>query len=284
MKSFLSSLNAFFIITCLLLNWACKTSKENDPSIQDTEVSINWTLIFEEEFNGNLSSWNAWNSGAFNEEIQMYRPEQLSIENGLLHIAIQRENVSGPTSIIDASPKNFEYVSGRIESKVLFGPSDVDGEREYRFMARIKLPSGHGMWPAFWTYGDPWPTKGEIDILEARGGKPQEFLTNIFYGTSPNININRNSDIMHTIGTDLTSEFHIYEMIWKADSIDILFDEELIHTYTANTENNINALFGQKQKVVVNTAVGGWFFEDRNSNNYADTAAMVVDWVRVYKR
>jgi beta-glucanase (GH16 family) len=160
----------------------------------------------------------------------------------------------------------------------------VDGERQYRFEARIKLPAGHGMWPAFWTYGDPWPTQGEIDILEARGGTPTEYQSNIFYGRSPNRNINRNTEVHHTPGVDLTADFHIYEMIWKSNAIDILFDGEVIHTYTANRDNNIANLFGKKEKLVLNVAVGGLFFSDRNSANYTDNAQMQVDWVRVYKR
>lgn len=266
----------------ILLFWCilgCTNNKDTQP-----DVTESWNIIFEDDFNSDLSAWNIWDGGAFNEEIQLYSAEQLSLNNSVLKINIQREDVTGPTSIFDPTIKNFEYVSGRIESKVLFGPSNIDGEREYRFAARIRLPAGHGMWPAFWTYGDPWPTQGEIDILEARGGEPLEYQTNIFYGTSPNVNINQESDILHAIGQDLTSDFHIYEMIWKSNSIDIIFDGELIYTYTANNKNNINNLFGKKQKVVLNTAVGGLFFADQNSDNYADSATMEIDWLRVYKR
>lgn len=73
-------------------------------------------------------------------------------------------------------------------------------------------------------------------------------------------------------------------MVWYADSIKILFDNELIHTYKANTDNNVAELFGKKQKIVFNTAVGGWFFEDRDSTNYADSSRMEIDWLRVYKK
>ncbi|MEM8999044.1 MAG: glycoside hydrolase family 16 protein [Bacteroidota bacterium] len=257
----------------------CGDSQETQLDAPDP-----WTMVFEDDFNNDLSAWNIWESGAFNEEIQLYRIEQLSLENSVLTIAVKREDDTGPTSIVDNTVKNFEYVSGRIESKTLFGPSNADGEHEYRFAARIRLPAGHGMWPAFWTYGDPWPTQGEIDILEARGGKPLEYQTNIFYGTSPNINLNQDTDILHYVEQDLTADFHVYEMIWKSTSIDIIFDGELLYTYTANGNNNISDLFGKKQKVVLNTAVGGWFFTDRNPANYVDNASMEVDWVRVYKR
>ena len=284
----LSSTYAFplFLIVTALLFVGCSQEdiynffhpKDNTPA--DTS---SWNLVFEDEFD-DLSSWNVWYGGAFNNEIQLYREEQLSVDNSILTINALRASVSGPTDPYNATPKEFEYVSGRIESQEVYGPSDEEGEREYKFAARIKLPNGHGMWPAFWSYGDPWPTQGEIDVLEARGGEPDVFQSNIFYGTSPNVNINQNTEAVHSVGQDLTADFHVYEMIWRENSIDILFDEELIHTYTANSDNNISSLFGKEQKIVLNTAVGGFFFPDQNSSNYADSASMEVDWVRVYKR
>jgi beta-glucanase (GH16 family) len=82
-------------------------------------------------------------------------------------INARSENVTGPTTPFDVTPKTFNYTSGRIESKANFSASSFSPV--VRMMTRIKLPAGYGMWPAFWSYGDPWPTQGEIDILEARG-------------------------------------------------------------------------------------------------------------------
>ena len=269
---------------CLLSGCQTDESPTPNPASDATALSSGWNLVFEDDFNGGLSSWNVWNGGAYNNEIQMYRGNQVIVSEGTLKIIARREAVSGPANPNDATVKKFEYVSGRVESRELFGPDRADGGREYRFTARIKLPSGHGMWPAFWTYGDPWPTAGEVDILEARGGEPDVFQSNIFYGTKPGVNINRGTEKVHPTGRDLTAGFHIYEMIWRQGSIDILFDGELIHTYTASRSNNIRRMFGKKQKVVLNTAVGGWFFQDQNSGNYADGSVMEIDWVRVYKR
>jgi hypothetical protein len=277
MKS-LSILLGIFLTLILL---GCKNNSSPKSYFQ---VNDSWNLIFEDNFDNDLSLWNPWYGGAFNNEIQLYKPEQVSLNNGLLIITAQRESSTGPTTPFDASQKNFEYVSGRIESQRLFGPTDEDGNREYRFVASIKLPAGHGMWPAFWTYGDPWPTQGEIDIMEARGGEPNEFSSNLFYGPSSGVNINQGTEVHHTIGQDLTSSFHTYEMIWRATSIDIIFDDQLLHRYTANSGNNVDKMMQKQQKLVFNTAVGGWFISDQNSANFADNSRMEVDWVKVYKR
>jgi len=282
LKNLLRTLS--LVLVCICTNINCNSQGETESITATPQSTETWNLVFEDDFDRDLSQWNAWNSGAFNEEIQLYRPNQLNLDNGILRIHVQREAVTGMTHIFDETPKSFEYVSGRIESKELFGPSDKEGEREYRFTARIKLPKGHGMWPAFWTYGHPWPTQGEIDILEARGGRPNEYLTNLFFGTEPSININEGADVLHELDKNLTSEFHEYEMIWTAETIEIRFDGETLHLYEANTSNNIKEFFGKKQMVVLNTAVGGIFFDDRNSENYANTSVMEIDWVKVYKR
>jgi len=283
------------LIVCLtIIIFASCDNADNSSQVtigqeeEETEEEViigDWDLFFEEEFSGDLSLWNIWEGGAFNEEIQLYRENQLSVSDGKLTITAQRDDVVGATNPFDATPKSFEYVSARIESKERFGPTDVNGNREIRVMASIKLPLGNGMWPAFWTYGDPWPTQGEIDILEARGSTPLEFQSNLFYGPTTNININQGNEIVHDVGLNLNEEFHTYEMIWTAETIQILFDGELQHTYTANSNNNIAGMFNKKQMVVLNTAVGGlFFFDDPDSANYIDSATMEVDWVRVYRR
>ncbi len=269
----------FFVILCL----GCSPERATDSQENPTTEPGSWTLIFEDEFN-DLSAWNIWYGGAFNNEIQLYRREQLKLDSGILKIMAKREAISGPTLPHDKTPKNFEYVSGRIETKQLFGPSDEEGERMYRIMARLKLPSGHGMWPAFWSYGDPWPTQGEIDILEARGSEKEVFGSNIFYGRTPGINLNKDTEVRHEMGLDLTSDFHVYELIWEEESLEIFFDNQLIQRYEANGDNNVINLFGTKQKVVLNTAVGGWYFEDTDSGNFADSSVMEIDWIRVYRR
>ncbi|MFS4467818.1 family 16 glycosylhydrolase [Maribacter sp. 2210JD10-5] len=293
--------NSRFIFLCIftiIIFVACSGSEDSSPS-PEPEAEIpqepesesepepaEWNLVFEDEFDTDLAAWNIWEGGAFNNEIQLYNTSQAVLENGILTITAKRETAQGPNNPFDTTPKDFEYISSRIEGKVQYGPSDLDGEREYRFAARIKLPKGDGMWPAFWSYADPWPTQGEIDILEARGNDPMRFQSNIFYGTQAGQPLNDNADTEkeHELEIDLTTDFHEYELIWKSDSLEIVFDGEVIHTYIANSKNFIAELFEKKQQIVFNLAVGGDFFIDKNSANYTDMATMQIDWVRVYKR
>lgn len=139
-------------------------------AFSETALTSNgWTKILDEQF-ANLDNWNVWYGGAYNNELQLYRSNNIALSNGNLQIIAKKETVTGPTLPGSATNKTFNYTSGRLESKVLYSANSTNPK--IRMVARIKLPVGYGMWPAFGSYGDPWPTQGEIDILEAKGQEP----------------------------------------------------------------------------------------------------------------
>lgn len=300
----LSSKFKIVLVMCVLLFVSCSSSSEgvmekevpeevmggtktpNPEPDEEIVVSKEWSLIFEENFDTNFEKWNIWKGGAFNNEIQLYQESQSTIKDGFLTIKAVRKNVSGPTNIFESTPKNFQYVSGRLESKEQFGPSNVNGEREYRIMASIKMPPGKGMWPAFWTYADPWPTQGEIDIIEARGNEPRKFQSNLFYGVKDGVKLTRDKYTKKTynLAVDITKDFHQYEVIWKADKLIIKFDDRVLHTYIADSKNFIRSFFNKKHQIVLNLAVGGAFFKGVDPATFVDSSEMVVDWVKVYKK
>ncbi len=239
-------------------------------------IGAGWTKTFEDLFSTNLNSWNIWNGGAFNNELQLYQGSNLSVTNGNLVIAARQETVSGPTTPFDPTPKTFNYTSGRIESKANFSASA--SSPNVRMMARIKLPSGYGMWPAFWSYGDPWPTQGEIDILEARGQEDFKYQTNYFYGRTANRNLVRGAEGFITTDVSLQTCYHVYEMIWSQNELRFYFDGVLVKT---NSGSYVPSLFGKTERITLNLAVGGLFFSNFNPA-LIQTGTMYVDWVKVF--
>ncbi|MEO6219001.1 MAG: glycoside hydrolase family 16 protein [Ginsengibacter sp.] len=236
-----------------------------------------WTKIFNDDFSSGLSQWNIWTGGAFNNELQYYQSANLEVNNGILNIICKSEPVTGATTPFDSRPKTFNYTSGRIETKNLYSSSSATPK--IRMTARIKLPSGYGMWPAFWSYGDPWPTQGEIDILEARGQEPFQYQNNYFYGRARNKNLVTNGVTVITSVESLQSCWHVYEMIWSQNSLQFLFDGQVVDTKTGGYVSN---LFGKKEKVVLNLAVGGLFFSELNPSQI-QTGTLQVDWVKIFK-
>ncbi|MES2797633.1 MAG: glycoside hydrolase family 16 protein [Bacteroidota bacterium] len=243
---------------------------------ETTLTTTGWTKIFDENF-ANLSQWNTWTGGAFNNELQLYQGSNLQLSGGDILINAVKETKTGPTTPFDATSKTFNYTSGRIESKLLFSAASTSPK--VRMTARIKLPTGYGMWPAFWSYGDPWPTQGEIDILEARGQEPFNYSTNYFYGRTKNRNLVQNASAVITSSVSLQDCWHVYEMIWTKTSLTFLLDGQIVDTKTGGYVSN---LFGKKEKLVLNLAVGGNFFSNLNPA-LIQTGTMQVDWVKVFK-
>ena len=245
-----------------------------------------WKLLFEENFSDDLEQWNIWSAGAYNNELQLYREANLFVENDFLYIHSKRANVTGRSTPFDAALKNFKYVSGRIETKKTFGPRNVDGLKTIRISARLRLVAGDGLWPAFWSYNDPWPTKGELDILEARGNTPNEFQSNFHYGMNPSELQTSASfnEFKYEHTSSLAEAFHLYEIIWSRDSFEILFDGQIIKTYDLEKYTFVDDFFEKKHRVVLNLAVGGGFFSNLDETKIPKEAFLVVDWVKVHSK
>jgi beta-glucanase (GH16 family) len=239
-------------------------------------TSSGWTKVFEDNFSTDLSNWNIWTGGAYNNELQYYQAGNLQVVNGNLVITAKKETITGATTPSDPTPKTFNYTSGRVECKTNVSASAASPR--VRMIARIKLPAGYGMWPAYWSYGDPWPTQGEIDFMEARGQEPTKYQTNYFYGKVANHNLVRNAVGFITTDGDLTTCYHVYEMIWAQNTLTSYFDGQLIETKTGGYIPN---LFGKTERITLNLAVGGNFFTSFDPTKI-QTGTMYVDYVKVF--
>lgn len=247
-------------------------------TIDDNKLSqMGWSKIFEDNFDKDLSQWDIWKGGAYNEELQLYQSDNLQLLNSELQIYAKKEKKTGFTRPDNPALNEFVYTSGRIESKKVFSLSKE--VRQIRIMARFKIPDSYGLWPAFWTYGAPWPTQGEIDISEARGQEPFEFTTNYFYGRKAGKNLVKAAEKHIKSDVSLSQCYHVYELIWSKNSLKFLFDGVVVDI---KTDGYINNLYKKHQKIVLNLAVGGMFFPNLNHSSIKN-GTMTIDWVKVYE-
>lgn len=250
-----------------------------DYNLDETALlGAGWSKIFEDDFTTDLNKWNVWTGGAFNNELQHYQSSALQIVNGILVITARKETVSGNTNPWDPTQKTFNYTSGRIECKTNVSASAATPK--VRMIARIKLTQGYGMWPAFWSYGDPWPTQGEIDFLEAKGQTPTQYSTNYFYGTTAGTNLVRGASKVITADADLTQCYHVYEMIWEQNQLTSILDGTVVEVKTAG--GYIPSMFGKQQRITLNLAVGGNFFGKAFDPSKIQTGSIFIDWVKVF--
>ena len=277
-----------YAITCIVLLMGCTkqvstvnelfaTVAKGDYHMQDSVlIKAGWTKTFEDAFDADLNQWDIWTGGACNNELQFYQSDNLQVRNGVLEIHAKKETVTGRTLPANPVLSSYDFSSGRIESKIKISANSETPK--VRILARIKMPSGYGMWPAFWSYGHPWPTQGEIDFFEARGNEPDKYYTSYYFGTATQLFKEEVSATIST-GVDLSKAFHVYEVEWTETAITSFIDGVKVETKTAGT--HLKDLFGKSQNIVLNLAVGGDFFVGLDKTKI-EPGTMYVDWVKVF--
>lgn len=272
-----------YTVICLalfLLVFGCETD--------DTQtVARSTNLVWEDNFTTDgAPDTNLWGydlgdgseqgiPGWGNEELQYYtnRPENASIQNGVLLITAREESFEGS-----------QYTSARLSTKDLF-------EQRYgRFEARIRLPFGQGIWPAFWMLGadideNPWPGAGEIDIMEYRGQEPTVLIGSVH---GPGYNGGNAISKEYTLENDrFDTGFHIFGIEWGPDFVNFYVDDVLYNQITpedVNEETNGQGVwvFDKPFYILMNLAVGGTFVGSPNAETQFPQT-MLVDYVRVYE-
>ena len=151
-----------------------------------------------------------------------------------------------------------------------------------RAEARIKVPQGAGMWPAFWTVGadideNPWPESGEIDIFEGASWAPNSNLSNAFGGKA--WDDKRMIPKWTDQGAPIGDDFHTYAVEWTPDTLQFYFDGKLHHEVTRAAMGS-DWRFDKPHYLILNVAVGGPFggkFDDESAKD----STMLVDYVSV---
>lgn len=245
-----------------------------------------WVLSWSDEFNGangsapDPSKWafDLGGGGWGNGELQTYtsRSQNVSIQGGNLVITAAKETFTGTDGI------SRDYTSARLKTQGLFSQSSG------KFEARIKIPFGQGLWPAFWLLGNDigtngWPTCGEIDIMENVGSEPATVHGTIH---GPGYSGGTGISASKTLATGkYADDFHVYAVEWEGPQIRFYVDGSLYATRTtADLPNNGSVwVFDHPFFIILNVAVGGtWPGAPNGSTVFPQQ--MLVDYVRVYRR
>lgn len=245
-----------------------------DPAVAE------WQLVWQDEFDGLLgqrpdsTKWtydigngeNGWG----NQELQYYtnRQDNVSLDGqGNLVITAKRESFGG-----------MPFTSARIKTQGLF-------EQAYgRFEARIKLPYGPGIWPAFWLLGSDignvgWPNCGEIDIMEAKGQQP-----NLIFGTVHGPGYSAGNSLSKSFGFTnkrFDVDFHLFAVEWGKDYLRFYVDDVL---YQEIKPKDLSGpwVFNKPFFIILNLAVGGNYVGFPISQT-PFPQKMIIDYVKVYK-
>jgi beta-glucanase (GH16 family) len=257
---------------------ATQNSTTTPPSSQS------YQLVWSDEFNGadgsapDATKWaiQTGGNGWGNNELEYYtaRPQNVQVSGGNLVITAIKEDYTGPDGVTQ------HYTSARMQTKGLF--SQTYG----RFEARIKIPKGQGMWPAFWMLGsdidtNPWPACGEIDIMENIGKEPAIVHGSVHGpGYAPG-----NVTASYTLPSGaLSDDYHLYAVEWEAQQVRFYVDSTLYATFApSNLPSGSPWEFNKPFFLLLNLAVGGdWPGNPDGTTQFPQQ--MLVDYVRVYQK
>lgn len=255
------------------------------------------TLVWSDEFNGSVLDTDVWRydigtgtsenlTGWGNNELQFYtsRTENIRIEdfgdgNRGLVIEAKKEIYYD----LD-SDRNMNYTSARINTK---------GKKEWtygRFEARMRLPDGQGIWPAFWMLGSniidgvSWPACGEIDIMEMFGLAPDVVLGTIHYGYSYPTRKYAGRDYTLSLGR-FSDDFHTFAIEWEPGEIRWYVDNDLysIQRSWYSSTGDWPAPFNSPFYILLNLAVGGNWLEGQEVPEDFPPQKLYVDYIRIYQ-
>jgi beta-glucanase (GH16 family) len=235
-------------------------------------------LVVEDNFDTDgAPNSNIWNfeigtgqNGWGNDEMQYYtdRPENIVVADGMLKITARKEAFMGASH---TSARIF--TKGKVDQK--FG----------RIEARIKLPLGKGLWPAFWMLGSDfetvgWPNCGEIDIMEYLGNNPASVFGTIHGpGYSGAASISKSYSIPNS---RFDTDFHIFGIEWGENYINFYVDDVLYNQMTPASVPG-EWVFNKPFYIILNVAVGG-NLPGAPNNQTAFPQQMLVDYVRIYEK
>jgi beta-glucanase (GH16 family) len=263
------------------------------------QTASHWKLSWQDEFDqpdGTRPDPTKWTyslggGGWGNHELESYtnRVENARVEKGNLVITARRETFTGKDGIAR------EYTSARMKTQGLFA------QKYGRFEARIRIPQGQGIWPAFWMMGDDlftagWPKCGEIDVMENIGKEPgvvHGSLHGPLAGPAPSAALANGEEDRVKRATDLTAAFrlpeelrfadgfHVYAVDWQPEAVRYYVDDSQFAAFSPQSPGGGPWVFDHPFFILLNVAVGGkWPGDPDETTKFPQS--MLVDYVRVY--
>lgn len=278
----LSTVAAILVTTALFFGCGNGAGPQGVPDPLNQRRSLE--LVWSEEFDGTSLDAAKWNietgygpgdTGWGNDEWQNYTADAVAVEDG--NLVITADCPSGTCGKRDGS-----ITSARITTEGLFS------QRYGRIEARIKVPTGEGMWPAFWMLGDSfddvgWPRCGEIDIMEMHYLHSDDQTTQSavhWWDESAPLG----EEWTYTSGDisfpySLGEDYHVFSIDWNESRILSMIDGQPF--YTRSIDPDTMDELRESFFLILNIAVGGTLGGAPDATTEWPQR-MYVDWIRVY--
>ncbi len=248
---------------------------ENSGVERPDYIDERYQLVFSDDFNGDSLDTTKWGYnyswGHSHNHAAWCVPENVIVKDGIL--TLKGENKQHP----DAQGKQGTFNNKKYD--IVYTSGAVNTHHKYNFdygyfEARMKMPKGKGMWPAWWMLKDGWPP--EIDMLEVLCSKPNELHVNFHYG--PAWNEHYSHEQVLNLGYSTSDDFHTYGFEWTPDYMRYYVDGVQVgHDFT--NKSAIKEATGMY--MILNLAIDGWDGKPDSSTQWP--AEFCIDYVRAWQ-
>lgn len=237
--------------------------------------SGSWNLIFRDEFNGSDLNSKVWHTCFWwasttctiesNREQELYNAGDVIVQDGKLRLRAQKRNMTAWNG------KTYNYTSGLVITGGRKGQKAPGFTFKYGYAeARVKVPAGKGLWPAFWLLPVDYESRPEIDVMEILGHEPWVQHMNYHYPGG-----DKGSSWS---GPDFSKDWHTFAIDWTPSAIVWYVDG--VERYRFTDKSHIS---NEPEYLLLNLAVGGnWPGSPNSSTRFP--AYFDVDYVRVWQR
>ena len=272
-----------------LATWSlavCGGRASNETTPSPSPLPTSWMLSWSDDFdgaNGSRPDQSRWvhdlgGGGWGNQELQTYtnRADNAVLRDGMLVITARAERFTGGDGIAR------DYTSARLKTKDRF-------QQTYgKFEARIQVPRGQGIWPAFWMLGSDidavsWPQCGEIDVMENIGREPTT-IHGTLHGPGYSGGSGLGMSALSPDGKPFADAFHVFAVEWEPGEVRWFLDgRQYFSRKSSDLPSGTRWVFDHDFFLLLNVAVGGaWPGNPDATTTFPQE--MRIDYVRVYRR
>lgn len=247
--------------------------------ITEELLNNNYNLIFDEHFK-NLNNWNFETGFIRNNELQYYTDKNYFLDENGLTIIGKKEKVKNE----NYNPKSNDYRLNKEYSEVT--STSINTKNKFNFKngyieAKIKMPEGKGVWPAFWLLGsdEDWPLGGEIDIMEYLGRTENIIYHNVHSENHICKQYNKFEEKIE----NASSNYHTYGLYKGIDILEFYVDRKLTGKLVRKKEYNLTSdwPFNSKFYILLNLALGGTWAQELDISSLP--AYYNVSYVKVWE-